>query len=79
MTLNELLNAADSITTVGVLLGIIWAFTKGWWVFGREVQNEKETVARLIGERNDWQQIAIKALHIGEQTVDVIRNGKHDR
>jgi len=80
-TLTQVLDAADTVTTSGLLLLLFVAWIKGWIVSPREVnakdeliKTETETITRLIQERNDWQQIALQAMNLGERTVTALGN-----
>ena len=72
----EIMRLADSVTTVGLLVVIVAAFVRGWVVTPREVHVQTELAARLLKERDEWQDVALRAVTVGERTVDALRNGK---
>lgn len=75
MTISEIFNSADSITTVGLLFGFVILWIRGKIISPRELQDKEAAIQRILSERNDWQKIAIDAMALGKRTVDVVTNG----
>lgn len=71
MGLTEILSTADSITTVGLLIAIVYAFVRGYVVSARELKS-------VEAQRDQWQTVALKAMNLGERTVQVVKNGSQD-
>lgn len=78
MPIGEILKLADSLTTIGLLVLAVVSLQRGIVVFPREVKEAKETRDRVIAERNKWQDIALKAMHLGENTVSLFKDRRDE-
>lgn len=58
----ELLSALSDLGTITLLLLILIAGARGWWVFGRHY----EEVAR---ERDAWREIALSTTSLAEKAI----------
>ncbi len=58
----ELLSALSDLGTIALLLLILMAGARGWWVFGWHY----EEVAR---ERDAWREIALSTTSIAEKAI----------
>jgi hypothetical protein len=59
----ELLAALSDLGTVAMLLVILIAGARGWWVFGWHY----EEVAK---ERDAWREIALSTTHLAEKAIE---------
>lgn len=55
--------------TMLVVLGVFGA--RGTWVWGRELTNERAEKELARQERDEWKDIALKALNVAEPAVAV--------
>ena len=72
--------AANLATASGpVMLGIVLlALLRGWLVLPREVEARDKRVTELIGERDEYKDMAFKAVGLGERVVSVAEErGRH--
>lgn len=63
----------ERITLVSVLIGIIYAGARKWWVWGYQLEDAEKRRIADKQESDDraarWEAIALKALNVGEHVV----------
>lgn len=67
----------------GILGYILWKLFKGDLRLSREVTEKDEVISilqadkdRLIKERNSWQELTLRAVHVAERSTEIVGNGK---
>lgn len=55
-----------------MLVVLAWTGARGTWVWGRELQAEREEKLLARTDANEWKAIALKAVNVGERVVKVV-------
>lgn len=65
---------------ITILVVLVISGSRGIWVWGREllkayelVEYERSEKERARAEREEWKDIALKALNVGEKAVDAVK------
>jgi hypothetical protein len=69
----QIIDYADRLGLVTVLLIIVFGAYRGWWITPREHKEVVERCNRLEEEKNAWMDTALKASNIATDAFNVLR------
>ena len=73
MDLKQLLDIVNTVGLVGVLVMILWGGAKRLWVYGWYYREQQQYQIRLVRERNEWRDIALRGTVLAEKAVSVLK------
>lgn len=57
---------------ITMLVVLAWTGARGTWVWGRELESERNEKVFAREDAKEWKAIALKALNVGEKVVKAV-------